>query len=120
MIDIQKTFIFPDDETFLLENDQYSTKWVIPNNLAYFQGHFPNNPVLPAVALIDLITHIISKIEVSQTIRIKSIPSAKFSEIFIPGDTISIKIEKRESKKWYTSLSKDGGNKNSKIIIEIS
>jgi len=120
MIDINKTFTFSIDETFLLKNNLYSTKWVIPNNLPYFEGHFPNNPVLPAIALIDLVLYIISKIEVSSPIKIKSIQTAKFSEVYIPGDIVLIKLEKKESKKWAANLSKENGIKNSKMTINLA
>ncbi len=66
-----------------------SEAWQIPNSLPYFEGHFPNNPILPAVAIVELscqfIEHV-SKIKV----ELNSISNAKFLDILVPGDLVEI------------------------------
>lgn len=43
------------------EKKSLTARLLISENLPYFLGHFPNNPVLPAVAIIDISHYFIAQ-----------------------------------------------------------
>ncbi len=73
--------------------------WAVPTNLAYFEGHFPENPVLPAIAMIDLSLEAISQ-NLSRSVKLKKISQAKFLKVIVPGSELKIKVEKISSEEW--------------------
>lgn len=90
MIDTQKIFNFINIDLKDLPN-KVSAKWYISPELPYFEGHFPKNPVLPAVAVLDLAVELLSS-SLGMPIRFKSIGSAKFLEPIKPNDILSIEL----------------------------
>jgi 3-hydroxymyristoyl/3-hydroxydecanoyl-(acyl carrier protein) dehydratase len=64
----------------------------IPTSLPYYEGHFPDNPVLPAVAIIDFSLIALEKI-FNTRYSLRKIQSAKFKKPIFPGSNISIQIE---------------------------
>lgn len=73
-----------------------SARWVVPNQCAYFEGHFPNNPILPAVAIIDGSLALIQK-EASDSFIIKK---AKFLGLIQPGLQVHIQADLRDNTCW--------------------
>jgi 3-hydroxymyristoyl/3-hydroxydecanoyl-(acyl carrier protein) dehydratase len=65
----------------------------VPTDLPYFQGHFKDNPVLPAVALLDLSLAIINSLDSSLKRTFLTIKTAKFSEVIRPLDTLTIRMK---------------------------
>ncbi len=65
----------------------------IPESLSCFSGHFPGQPVLPAVALIDLshffITQAFPKIH---SAALKSLPYLKIKSNVVPGQLCLIEV----------------------------
>lgn len=58
----------------------------------YFDGHFPNFPLLPAVAQIDLIVHFANKyFDVKKSV--KQIKRIKFAEKIFPNSELLLKIK---------------------------
>lgn len=67
-------------DQIVTEGDMATTKnWVVPKDLFYFDGHFPHNPVLPAVAIVDLSVQLVQLAFPKKFGRLESVPSAKFS-----------------------------------------
>lgn len=97
MIDLQNSFseiCYEKSDT-----DQWNADWVVPTWLPYFQGHFEDFPVLPAVAIIDGCLFLIQNFLGEHDIQYKNIGRAKFSGIIQPGFQVNINI-KRDLKKW--------------------
>lgn len=82
-------------------------KWVFLKSIhnvsfssPFFQGHFPNNPIMPGVLIIEsiaqatgiLILKSIEKIESDKLYYLASIDNAKFKHPARPGDQIIIEI----------------------------
>ena len=74
-------------------------RWHIPERLHYFEGHFPENPVLPAIAVIDATVDAIRKSFSTKGSLVK-IPTAKFLGVLKPGNDIAIHLSKISERTW--------------------
>jgi 3-hydroxymyristoyl/3-hydroxydecanoyl-(acyl carrier protein) dehydratase len=79
---------------------KYTAKWSVTPELPYFEGHFPQNPLLPAIALLDLSIEFL-KLILKKPIEFKTISSAKFLEPIRPQDILTIEFSSnQESQNW--------------------
>ena len=75
-------------------------------NEPYFQGHFPGNPVMPGVLLIEgmaqtagaLCMRFIDEFEEPPLVYFMAIDKARFRRPVIPGDTVLYYVEKMRSR----------------------
>lgn len=91
------------DENIAVENNGVNTlSWSVPKNLFYFDGHFPHNPVLPAVAIIDISVQLLQKaFPQKQLGHLLSVPSAKFSMLIAPESKITVQARlEKDSDVW--------------------
>jgi hypothetical protein len=65
----------------------------VPMEAPYFEGHFPGNPILPAIAFCDLAELIVKDLGFG---TIKSFKNAKFMAPVGPGAVLKIECEKQE------------------------
>ena len=88
----------------------------VSNNEWYFQGHFPNCPIMPGVLIIEamaqaagvlafatLISEGVCKLGESEVVYFTSIENAKFKRPVVPGDVLKICIsvdQRRGNKFW--------------------
>ena len=73
------------------EGGTYHLEWQVPDDLTCFEGHFPGRPILPAVSILDLAIEIIETI-VGSPIELKTVRSAKFLRVIIPGSRLKISL----------------------------
>ncbi len=70
----------------------------VPKALSYYVGHFPNQPILPAVAFIDISLYFVSKaspiFNVVTPKNYSEIPLLKIEKIVAPGDLCYIYLQK--------------------------
>src|SRR3990172_488964 len=77
-------------------------------NEPFFQGHFPGNPIMPGVLIVEAMAQAAGILGVrsaagpSKGVYFMSIESAKFRKPVIPGDQIrfEIKVIKRRNNVW--------------------
>ncbi len=69
-----------------------TTQITIPADLFYFDGHFPHNPVLPAVAIIDLSVDFLKRSQAPQNMELQEVVDAKFSQPVRPNSTINLEV----------------------------
>jgi 3-hydroxymyristoyl/3-hydroxydecanoyl-(acyl carrier protein) dehydratase len=62
---------------------------------AYFDGHFPDFPIFPAVAQIELVARFASKY-LGTSIALTEIKRVKFSSLIRPSASLLLKLEKKE------------------------
>ena len=99
MIDTQKIFSF-DCLDLKDAPTKFNAKWSVSPQLPYFEGHFPENPVLPAVALLDLSTELLNII-LKKSVIFKSMSSAKFLTPVKPQDILSVELNSgKSSENW--------------------
>ena len=95
MINPEKIFLFNDETSFQMNDEnELHLNFLIAENLPYFEGHFPGNPVLPAVALLDLSLVVVNRVDSKLKGMFLTIKSAKFSEVIRPLDTLKIRVKR--------------------------
>ena len=75
-------------------------------NEPYFEGHFPNKPIVPGVLLIESMAQTAAIVVVSgykdtsdkKIVYFMSIESARFRKPVIPGDTLTINVATKQSR----------------------
>jgi 3-hydroxyacyl-[acyl-carrier-protein] dehydratase len=115
MIDTHIFFKF-DNLSILDSPTKISAKWCVSKDLPYFEGHFPKNPILPAVALIDLVTELLS-ITLKKPVKMKAVSSAKFLEPITPKDIISIELNASTNTEAWSCLLK---NQDATLVGKLS
>jgi len=55
----------------------------------WFAGHFPNDPILPGIAQIHMVTETIAKV-LQKDLSLRSLTRIKFKKIIRPGDVLDI------------------------------
>ena len=71
----------------------------LTNNEPFFQGHFPERPVMPGVLIVEAIAQVggvllLSKPENSKRLAyLASVNSARFRKIVVPGDQLRLEVE---------------------------
>jgi 3-hydroxyacyl-[acyl-carrier-protein] dehydratase len=88
-------------------------------NEPHFLGHFPNNPVMPGVLVIEgmaqtagvLCLSTMPRREQPRSVLFLTIDKAKFRKPAVPGDTLEYHVDKiaqRRSMWWYRAEAKVG------------
>jgi 3-hydroxyacyl-[acyl-carrier-protein] dehydratase len=75
-------------------------------NEAFFQGHFPQNPVMPGVLIIEamaqtaavLVVHSLGPSAAGKLVYFMSIENARFRKPVTPGDQLRIHVNKERSR----------------------
>ncbi len=73
--------------------------WEVPPHLTYFQGHFPEQPVLPAVGIIDVTMEVLKK-HIGKNVELSEIEYAKFMKPVTPLMTVQIYAQLNSDKSW--------------------
>jgi 3-hydroxymyristoyl/3-hydroxydecanoyl-(acyl carrier protein) dehydratase len=101
-----------------MDIEKIDVKWKVPLHHPFFEGHFPNNPILPSVALIDYCWDFI-KGQVSQDLILSKVHSAKFKEIIRPGTLLSFQMEKSGQKNiWSIRVTNEDLKEVSRFKLE--
>jgi 3-hydroxymyristoyl/3-hydroxydecanoyl-(acyl carrier protein) dehydratase len=91
------------------ENAEMRVQWTVPADLPYFQGHFPGNPTLPGVAMIDLSLELVRRWPGFATAELTVMKAAKFTAVVGPGDAIEVLLVQSAGGEWRAEWSKTGG-----------
>ncbi len=113
------------DKVIDIEGDESATgiKNVTANE-PFFEGHFPKNPIMPGVLIVEamaqtagaLVVHFLRS-ENEKIVYFMSIEEAKFRRPVVPGDVLHLKVTKSRSrdKVWkYSSIAMVDG----KVVAE--
>ncbi|MCB2101779.1 MAG: 3-hydroxyacyl-ACP dehydratase FabZ [Rhodobacterales bacterium] len=75
-------------------------------NEPFFQGHFPGQPIMPGVLIIEamaqtaavLVVETLGKESEGNLVYFMSVDSARFRKPVVPGDRLEIKVQKKQSR----------------------
>jgi len=76
----------------LCENRRYCYNITLNPSHAIFQGHFPDQPVLPGVCQMEIIAAIM-EIEEKKTLNLVNAKNIKFLKIVDPTKTLELSVE---------------------------
>ncbi len=104
MIDIKKALphAYPFllvDKVVALDTDRILAIKNVSHNEQYFQGHFPDNPVMPGVLIIEsmlqtggLLASTVSN-PGSHIMHVVSVDKVRFKQVVVPGDQLHIEVK---------------------------
>ncbi|HYJ40237.1 MAG TPA: hypothetical protein VEW08_05565 [Steroidobacteraceae bacterium] len=70
-------------------NDAITNEFVVPADHPSLAGHFPGQPVVPAVVLLDAV---LAAIRTRGDFVLRSIPVAKFLQPVLPDERVNLRI----------------------------
>lgn len=83
--------------------------WTLPKDLPYFDGHFPGNPIFPAVGIVDGTLYFLqSVIQRSEGVFVSQFPGAKFLSPIQPGQTVRIELNPLSENEWEAEWKEEG------------
>jgi 3-hydroxyacyl-[acyl-carrier-protein] dehydratase len=100
-------FLMVDRVDELIENESARGIKNVTINEPFFQGHFPDNPVMPGVLIIEALAQLSGILAFKSgvkgnTVYFMSIEKAKFRKPVVPGNTLvlEIKVTQKRGTVW--------------------
>ena len=97
MVNTEDVFKF---ENLEVENDEISGVLSLNESLPFFEGHFPENPVLPAVSMVDASFELLRKKFPDKIITDIQLKRCKFMKMVHPNQEIVIHAQSKDQKQW--------------------
>ena len=85
----------------------YETELVFLASEPFFAGHYPGRPVTPGVMLIDRAVKAAGDM-LGCKVGLKGIKKVKFSSPVLPGETVSLRLERRGESEMSDLFSRNG------------
>lgn len=79
------------------DGQTWSKAFIIMSDFSGFQGHFPANPVLPAVVQFNMALNLIREV-LDPCLQVENISRAKFSSVLGPEEQITVSCSIEEKK----------------------
>lgn len=73
----------------------------VADDSPWFSGHFPDNPILPGVAQLEMIVTLLSE-TTGMPLKLTGMSRVKFRKIVRPGDLLDIQVAPGTKKDQYT------------------
>ncbi len=83
---------FPEGVRLVVNGDTVTVQFTVPENYPYFDGHFPGNPLVPAVTQIGWVKILVEAIR-GETIEEYRLTRFKFVSPIRPLDRVRICVE---------------------------
>ena len=68
----------------------------IPSDSPWFKGHFPNNPVLPGIAQLEMVFNLIRQ-TLGHPIRLAAVNHVRFKQMILPADELRVVVSPKEA-----------------------
>ncbi|MCI9846169.1 3-hydroxyacyl-ACP dehydratase [Flavobacterium pectinovorum] len=75
-----------------ISDSKYTITILINEKHEVFKGHFPGNPIMPGVCMIQIIKELTEKIT-QQTLMIQTLSNVKFMALINPENTPELRLE---------------------------
>jgi 3-hydroxymyristoyl/3-hydroxydecanoyl-(acyl carrier protein) dehydratase len=86
---------------------EVSARMEVSDRLPSLQGHFPGNPILPAVTIIDISLFLLSQHVDSIRFNKLAVEKSKFTGMIRPKQKVLIRAQKTSSTVWKVYWSSD-------------
>ena len=94
-------FVYQAQVELIEKNEnQLELSLFIPENLYYFQGHFPEAAILPGVVLVDWVMSFLEQYFTVDKSTLVSLDALKFQQIIRPKSQVSLQITQVKSNKY--------------------
>ncbi|MES2855940.1 MAG: hypothetical protein V4692_08750 [Bdellovibrionota bacterium] len=67
--------------------------WPVPFDLPYLDGHFPGQPIVPAVAIVDISVELLRREAFKSGYHLKGIKTSKFMNPLMPSAEIEVMVD---------------------------
>ena len=94
-------------------------EWTIPADLPYFDGHFPEKPVFPAVGIVDASLALVRRESGQEDLQLLGVVSAKFTQILGPGARVVIAAERVQDDQWQLDWSDGAATKFASLRLKV-
>ena len=106
MIPHRYPFLMIDRVIELVPNDRATGIKNVTVNEPFFQGHFPTEPIMPGVLIIEAMAQTAAVLVVAtlgtdregRLVYFMTINSARFRKPVVPGDTLHVHVEKQRNR----------------------
>ena len=106
MIPHRYPFLMIDRVIDLVANDRATGVKNVTINEPFFQGHFPTDPIMPGVLIIEAMAQTAAVLVVASLgperegslVYFMSVDSARFRKPVVPGDTLLVHVEKERNR----------------------
>ncbi len=78
-----------------------SAQVTVSDGSPWFTGHFPDNPILPGIAQLNMIAEVIALAR-QENLCIKALRRVKFKKIVQPGERLEIHVSTKAKTNQYT------------------
>lgn len=100
----------------VLASDRESVHYRIPADHPAFEGHFPGNPILPAVVQIHLCLAAALRLS-GQARQLDEVRRAKFMRPVLPGDAVVVKMSPKPHDLFDFTLLSPGGEMHAQLQL---
>lgn len=88
-------------ESIRTEDNEITARARTQSDSPWFAGHFPEDPILPGIAQLNMVGDLIALLRKDDT-RMKGLSRVKFRKIVRPGEVLDIRVEQSNIEKQYT------------------
>lgn len=85
----------------MITQGEISAQVVVNDRSPWFCGHFPDNPILPGIAQLNMVVDVISRSR-HENLYIKRLKRVKFKKLVRPGELLEIHAVATDTQNHYT------------------
>lgn len=112
------TNVWPELKAEKLVDNGIELTLLIPNNLDYFKGHFPNAPILAGVVQLHWAVEFSKKHFDLEQYEVENLEVLKFQVVIIPEQELTLKITRKKlDKLLFTYTSERGQHSSGRIAL---
>ena len=83
--------LLPEVEALEREKDYLNLRFIVPETNRYFEGHFPDCPLLPGVVQVGWAIEL-ARLHIPLTGRFRSLVAVKFMRVIQPNAAITLRL----------------------------
>jgi 3-hydroxymyristoyl/3-hydroxydecanoyl-(acyl carrier protein) dehydratase len=92
----------------------WSALWHVPTDLAYFDGHFPGQPLLPAVIVMEVSLAFLRSLRPG--LAVDKARQCKFKAPVRPGDVFRLEASTSDGATWHVAWSPASGDPAEPVV----